>query len=68
MIAFKKTIINQKKFCKFIEQKYKTDTMIENIHDSELFLQYVKRNTTKSKNKILYNLLNNLRMTICELG
>jgi len=71
LIAFKKTIINQNKFCKFIEQKYKTHTMIENIHNSELFLEYMKNSNktkVKSKKQLLNNLLNNLRMTICELG
>jgi hypothetical protein len=69
LIAFKKTIINQKNFCKFIEKKYNSVLMRENIHKSELFLQYLKNNKIKinsSKNKEF--LLYNLRMTICELG
>lgn len=71
LIAFKKTINNQKNFCKFIEHNYKTNMMIENIYQSELFLQYLKKNKNikmKSKNRLLHKLLNNLRMTICELG
>lgn len=69
LIAFKKTIVNQRKFCKFIEKKYNSVIMRENIHKSELFLQYLKNNKIKinsSKNKEF--LLYNLRMTICELG
>lgn len=69
LIAFKKTIVNQRKFCKFIEKGYNSVIMRENIHKSELFLQYLKNNKVKinsSKNKEF--LLYNLRMTICELG
>jgi hypothetical protein len=69
LIAFKKTIVNQRNFCNFIEKKYNSVLMRENIHKSELFLQYLKNNKIKinsKKNK--YFLLNNLRMTICELG
>jgi hypothetical protein len=71
LIAFKKTITNQKKFCQFIERNYNTNMMIENIYQSELFFQYlkkVKNNKIKSKNHLVDKLLNNLRMTICELG
>jgi hypothetical protein len=45
--------------------------MIENIYKSELFFQYlkkVKNNKMKMKNHLVDKLLNNLRMTICELG
>ena len=66
LISFKKTSINQQKFCEYIEKKYKTNTMIENIHNSEAFLQYLKDSKSNIKNKKL--LLSNLRMTICELG
>ena len=66
LIAFKKTSINQKKFCEYIEKKYKTTNMIENIHNSEAFLEYLKNNKSNIKNK--QYLLSNLRMTICELG
>jgi hypothetical protein len=71
LIAFKKTITNQKKFCQFIERNYNTNMMIENIYKSELFFQYlkkVKNNKMKMKNHLVDKLLNNLRMTICELG
>jgi hypothetical protein len=69
LIAFKKTIVNQRHFCKFIEKKYNSTIMRENIHKSEIFLQYLKNNKIKinsSRNKEF--LLYNLRMTICELG
>jgi hypothetical protein len=66
LIAFKKTTINQKKLCEYIEKKYKTTNMIENIHNSEAFLQYLKNSKSNIKNKKI--LLSNLRMTICELG
>jgi hypothetical protein len=70
LIAFKKTIANQQKFCEFIEKNYKSASMLENIENSELFLEQLK----KKKNNAVINskmkpfLLTNLRMTICELG
>jgi hypothetical protein len=70
LIAFKKTIANQKKFCEFIGKNYKSASMLENVDNSELFLQQLK----KKKNISILNerdkhvLLTNLRMTICELG
>jgi hypothetical protein len=66
LIAFKKTITNQGKFCEFIEKKYKLKNMIENIDNSDLFLKYLKSHNINYKNKQV--LLSNLRMSICELG
>ena len=70
LIAFKKTIANQKKFCEFIGKNYKSPSMLENIDNTEVFLEHLKKN----KNSNVMNetmkriLLTNLRMTICELG
>jgi len=70
LIAFKKTITNQQKFCEFIEKNYKSASMLENVDNSELFLEQLKKkkNTAAINQKMKQLLLNNLRMTICELG
>lgn len=70
LIAFKKTIANQKKFCEFIGKNYKTPSMLENVDNSELFLEQLKKNKNKAvmNEKTKHFLLTNLRMTICELG
>jgi hypothetical protein len=66
ILNFKKTTKNLDEFCKFIEKKYKTKNMLEGVECTEKLLHRVKRSTRKQKD-ILY-LLNNLRMTICEMG
>jgi len=63
LLNFKKTIGNQGQFCKFIEKNYKTQTMLNNVHEFELFLSKIKKK--KSNYKFI---LSNLRMSICELG
>jgi hypothetical protein len=70
LIAFKKTIANQKKFCEFIEKNYKSPSMLENIDNSEFFLEHLRKNKNKAvmNEKMKHFLLTNLRMTICELG
>lgn len=70
LIAFKKTIANQQKFCEFIEKNYKSASMLENVDNSELFLEQLKKNKNKAviNSKMKHFLLTNLRMTICELG
>jgi hypothetical protein len=70
LIAFKKTIANQQKFCEFIEKNYKSASMLENIDNSELFLEQLKKkkNNAVMNQKMKHFLLTNLRMTICELG
>jgi len=70
LIAFKKTIANQKNFCEFIEKNYKSASMLENVDNSELFLEHLKKNKNKAvmNEKTKHFLLTNLRMTICELG
>ncbi len=66
ILNFKKTAKNLDDFCKFIEKKYKTKNMLESVKCTEKYLSYLKRST--KKNKYTSYLLNNLRMTICELG
>jgi hypothetical protein len=63
LLDFKKTIGNQIQFCKFVEKNYKTQSMLNGIRESEIFLSKIK------KKKGNYNfILSNLRMSICELG
>jgi hypothetical protein len=66
LLQFKKTISNLDSFCKFIEKKYKTKNILDGIDCTEKLLVNVKRNY-KKQNGVGY-LLQNLRMTICELG
>ena len=64
LLQFKKTILNQKEFCKYIYKNYKTKELINNIHNTQLFLNTLM----KKKNNNMRYLLSNLRMSICELG
>jgi hypothetical protein len=64
LLNFKKTLENQKDFCRFIERNYKTNSLLDNINETNIF--YLKIYSKKNKN--LNNILLNLRMTICELG
>lgn len=66
ILNFKKTTKNLDEFCKFIEKKYKTKNMLEGIGCTEHLLYLVKK--TPKKHKDLQYVLNNLRMTICEMG
>jgi len=80
-LQFKKTDINQKRFCRFIEQRYKSVDLLHNIDCTKDLLTDIKKMDTKNKNKNKTNnntrnkksmyadfLLNNLRMTLCELN
>ena len=64
LIQFKKTIPNQRSFCLFVEKNYKTKMMLDAVHSSEIFLQIFK---SYNRSKQVNYLLNNMRMTICEL-
>jgi hypothetical protein len=66
LLQFKKTILNLDNFCKFIEKKYKTKSMLDGISCTEKLL--LKVNKSVKKQKDLGFLIRNLRMTICELG
>jgi hypothetical protein len=63
LLDFKKTIGNQKQFCKFIEKNYKIQSILYGIHESQIFLSNLKKK--KGNNKFV---LSNMRMSICELG
>jgi hypothetical protein len=71
LLQFKKTSTNQYSFFRFIEKKYKTNMFIKNIDCSVNLFKKVKDAQKKSdpkKHKNLKYLMNNLRMSICELG
>ena len=65
LLQFKKTIKNQSEFCKFIENHYKSNSMLNGITDTKKFLNELRK---KSKKTNLSYILSNLRMSICELG
>jgi len=64
LLQFKKTLSNQKEYCKFIEKSYKIKTMIDGVNNTEHFLKLFKSKRHKNGKFIL----SNLRMSICELG
>uniref|UniRef100_A0A6C0ERQ8 Uncharacterized protein n=1 Tax=viral metagenome TaxID=1070528 RepID=A0A6C0ERQ8_9ZZZZ len=73
ILQFKKTLTNQKEYCKFIEKNYKTKSMLESVNNTEKLMKlfYTNNNKTnnKSNNQNIYKFItNNLRMSICELG
>jgi len=65
LLQFKKTIINQRELCKFIENNYKTTTMLNGVIKTQSFLNNI--NNKNNKQNLSY-ILSNLRMSICELG
>ena len=70
ILQFKKTLVNQKSFCNFIEHKYKTPKILFTIDCAQTFFKKIakSKNTNNDKINDLQFLTNNLRMTICELG
>ncbi len=73
LYKFKPTEENMKSFCELIEKNYKSIDMLENVECSEKYLEMYKKiqkNIIKNKktDKSLDYILENTRMTICELG
>ena len=69
LLQFNKTIANQKDFCKFIENNYKTSSILNGIHETHHFLnQIIKQNKKSTRKQNVQFILSNLRMSICELG
>jgi hypothetical protein len=64
ILQFKKTILNQSEYCKFIEKNYKTKSMLDGVKYAEDFLYKMNKNKKQNSNY----LLTNMRMSICELG
>ena len=67
LLQFKKTLVNQKEFCKFIEKNHKTKGMLDGISESQKFLNNAHNQKTKTTQNLQY-ILSNLRMSICEMG
>jgi hypothetical protein len=65
LLQFKKTIKNQSDFCNFIDNHYKSNSMLNGVTDTKKFLIELRK---KSKKINLSYILSNLRMSICELG
>ena len=73
LLQFKKTVSNQSEFCRFIEKNYKTRSMLDNVDKIENFYAQVKEgsltsNKASGKNDIHDFIVNNMRMSICEMG
>jgi hypothetical protein len=78
LLQFKKTTKNQKDFCLFIENNYKTPSMLESVSCTEKFLKKSQANNSLKKEhssadkdghgEMLNFLLKNMRMSVCELG
>jgi hypothetical protein len=65
LLQFKKTLKNQLELCKFIENNYKSNSMLHGISETKSFLTDIRK---KGKKTNLSYVLSNLRMSICELG
>jgi hypothetical protein len=70
LLNFKKTNANLDNFCKFIERNYKSASMLEGVECMEHILGKIKNTKTNTKkySKNIDLLLNNMRMSIGELG
>ena len=66
LLQFKKTQKNLEKYCKFIENNYKSKSIINGVECIKKILNATRLGSPK--NHDLNYLINNLRMTICELG
>ena len=66
LLSFHKTKENQMDFCHFIEKYYKSSSMLDGIKNTSLFIEKHSEFKDIRNNKMMY-LLNNLRMTLCEM-
>jgi len=67
LFSFKKTSTNLNEFCKFIEKKYKTKLLLNEIKWYEVWLHKLKATNTNKRDNYINYFLNNMRMTVCEL-
>ena len=69
LLQFDKFKRRQTEFCTLlIEKKYKQLAFLKNVRCMEEFLYTMKKKTTEKEKKERKYILNNLRMSICELG
>lgn len=71
LVSFKKTSTNLEKMYTFIESNYKSSSMMNGVRCMEhllasLYVEHEKRGKNKKKDRDF--LLNNMRMTVCEMG
>ncbi len=64
LLQFNQTDNNQKKLCEFIINKYNSESLLNEVKCMELFFSKFKQSYQSKSNNYL---LNNLRMTVCEL-
>ena len=64
ILQFKKSLGNMTDFCDFVGKNYKTKSLLNTIHCTEEY--FIHLSTQKMKD--LPFILNNMRMTICEMG
>ena len=60
-----KSGISYRMFNDFIENKYKTPSMLNGVAETQLFLNKI---SVKQLSPNIKYMMNNLRMSICELG
>ena len=68
LLQFKKTTKNLEKYCNFIETNYKSKRIINGVKCSTKLLGVARLGVARLSKKDLNYLINNLRMTLCELG
>jgi len=68
LLEFNKTDNNQKKLCEFIIKKYNSESLLDEVKCMELFFsKFKQKSQSQSQSQSSKYLLNNLRMTVCEL-
>ncbi len=72
LLQFKRTRANQLEFCKFIEKKHKSSAMLDGVKCTEKFMKYIfdkkQQMSVASDIQDIELLINNMRMSICEMG
>ena len=67
LLQFGKGVSEQEELCKFIYSKYKNKQLLEAVKCTEQILDETNK-MMKNKNTSKNNILNSLRMSVCELG
>lgn len=69
LFDFKNTVDNQRAFVEFIRQRYRSRGFLNDTRVMEEIYPFLKREALKkSRNKKLDYLMENMRMSICEMG
>ena len=63
LLHFKKTDKNLMEFCKFIENNYKSPSLLKGIENTHYFINKELQNKNSKNDYLLYN----LRMSLCEM-